>query len=74
MRWVIVSVGDVTDEMIENSAQTSRDTLRLSLDESKTILKWNGDTPTCFDGMTTYSHLEILEILDTSEWTEEEGE
>ena len=71
-KWVIVNVVDVTDEMIKNANQTSMDTLKKSLDDSKAILKWDGDTPSCFEGMTTYSHSEILEILNNSEWVEEE--
>ena len=71
-RWVIVNVSDITGEMIGNAIQSSIDTIRKSLDENKAILKWDGDTPSCFDGMTTYSHLEILEILNGSEWTEGE--
>ena len=65
--WVIVNVSDITDEMIENAIQSSRDTLRKSLDGSKAILKWDGDTPSCFDSMTTYSHSEIKTELAKSE-------
>ena len=68
--WVIVNVSDITDEMIENAIQSSRDTLRKSLDCSKAILKWDGDTPSCFDSMTTYSHSEIKTELAKSEWFE----
>ena len=67
--WVIVNVSDITDEMIENAIQSSRDTLRKSLDGSKAILKWDGSTPSCFDGMTTYTHSEILTDLAKSDWT-----
>jgi len=67
-KWVIVNVSDITDEMIFNAIQSSIDTLRKSLDGSKTILKWDGDTPSCFDGMTTYSHSEIVSILKEEEW------
>ena len=66
--WVIVNVSDITDEMIENAIQSSRDTLRKSLDGSKAILKWDGDTPSCFDGLTTYTHSEICTELAKSEW------
>ena len=66
-KWVILNVADVTDEMLSNSLEGK--ILRKSLDGIKTILKWDGDTPTCFDGMTTYSHSEILIELSTSEWT-----
>jgi len=68
-KWVIVNVSDITDEMIESAIQSSMDTLRKSLDGTKAILKWDGDTPTCFDGMTTYNHSEILTELAKSTWT-----
>ena len=69
--WVIVNVSDITDEMISNAMQTSMDTLRKSLDGNKAILKWDGDTPSCFDGMTTYTHSEILAELAKSDWCED---
>ena len=69
-KWVIINVVDITDEMIKVSIQSGRETLRKSLDGNKAILKWDGDTPFCFDGMTTYSHSEILEELRKSEWSE----
>ena len=69
-QWVIVNVSDITDEMIESAIQTSMSTLRKTLDGTKAILKWDGDTPTCFDGMTTYNHSEILTELAKSTWTE----
>tara|TARA_R100000152_G_C6719545_1_gene145760 strand:+ start:288 stop:521 length:234 start_codon:yes stop_codon:yes gene_type:complete len=70
-KWVIINISDVTDEMLENSIQTSADTLRQSLDGTKAILKWDGNTPDCFDGMTTYSHSEILTELAKSSWSED---
>ena len=70
-KWVIVNVSDITDEMIVNAIQSGMGSLRKSLDNSKAILKWDGDTPSCFDGMTTYSHSEIRTELAGSDWTEE---
>ena len=72
-KWVIVNISDITEEMIDSANQSSMDTLRKSLDGSKAILKWDGDTPTCFDGMTTYIHSEILTELAKSTWTEAEA-
>ena len=69
-KWVIVNVSDITEEMIDSAIQSSMDTLRKSLDGTQAILKWDGDTPTCFDGMTTYNHSEILTELAKSTWTE----
>jgi hypothetical protein len=71
-KWVIVNVSDITDEMIENAIQSSMNTLRKTNDGNKAILKWDGDTPSCFDGITTYSHSEILNILRGSDWTSDE--
>jgi len=71
-KWVIVNVSDITDEMIVSAMQTSMDTLRKTLDGSKAILKFDGDTPNCFDGLTTYNHTEILTELAKSAWTDEE--
>ena len=68
-KWVILAVSDITDDMIVSAIQTSMQTLRKSLDNSKAILKWDGDTPAVFDGMTTYNHSEILTELNKSEWT-----
>ena len=70
--WIIVNIDDVTDEMINNALQINLATLRKTLDGSKALLKWDGDTPSCFDGMTTYNHSEILTILNNSDWKEEE--
>ena len=71
-KWAIVNVSNITDEMIDSAIQTSMDTLRKTLDGSKAILKFNGDTPSCFEELTTYNHSEILTELAKSAWTEEE--
>ena len=70
-RWVIIDVSAITNEMITSAIQTSMDTLRKTLDNSKAVLKWEGDTPSVFNGMTTYNHSEILTELAKPEWTEE---
>ena len=65
--WVIINTDDVTDEMIKVSIQSGRETLRKSLDGSKAVLKWNGNTPSCFEGITIYNHSEVyLMIIETS--------
>jgi hypothetical protein len=48
--------------------------IRKSLDGSKGILKWKGEAPECINLLTTksqfYSHQEMFEIVNTSEWSE----
>ena len=74
-KWVIITLADYTDEQLEelvsNAIQSSSSTLRKSVDGTKAILKWDGDTPTVFNGMVTYNHTQILTTLATSEWTSE---
>ena len=70
-KWVIVTVSAITDDMIASAIQTSMDTLRKTLVNSKAILKWDGDTPSVFDGMTTYTHSEIKIELAKNIWTDE---
>jgi len=53
--------------------ETSIDTVRKSVDGTKTFVKWDGNIPECVQNLTTkqgpYTYTEILEILSTPEWT-----
>ena len=73
-KWVIITLASYTDEQLEelcsNAIQSGVGTLRKTLDGTKAILKWDGDTPDVFDGMTTYKHSEILTELAKSTWSE----
>ena len=57
--------------------ETSKDTVRKSVDETKTFVKWEGETaPSSVDALTTkegpYSYEQILNILTGSAWTPDE--
>ena len=77
-KYIIIDLEDITQDMIDDCIETSFDTLRLSLDELQTILKWNGETPASIVALdpqpTQYSYAEILAILNDPEngWIEEE--
>jgi len=62
----------VGNTYIDAAIESSKNTLRLSLDGTKTILKWDGETPEPFEGMETYTHSEILEELAGADWTSQE--
>ena len=54
--------------------ETSIETVRKSVDETKTFVKWDGEEiPQCVESLTTkegaYTYEEILIILSTTEWT-----
>ena len=53
--------------------ETSIDTVRKSIDQTKTFVKWEDEIPQCVVDLTTkegpYTYEEILTILATEEWT-----
>ena len=59
----------VGNTFIDAAIESSKDTLRLSVDGTKTILKWDNETPEPFEGMDTYTHAEILAELAGPDWT-----
>ena len=52
--------------------ETSVETVRKSINGEKTFVKWDGDVPSFVSNIVgaegLYTHIEILEILNTSEW------
>ena len=52
--------------------ETSAETVRKSVDETKTFVKWDYTIPQCVESLTTkegaYTYEEILIILSTPEW------
>lgn len=75
--FMIFNVSELGSVNFNEVLETSQNTVRKSVDETKTFVKWEGDdTPTSVDSLTTkegpYHYDEILTILATSEWTPDE--
>jgi hypothetical protein len=53
--------------------ETSAETVRVSVDGTKTFVKWDGSVPACIEQLTTksiyYTYTEIIDILATDEWS-----
>ena len=53
--------------------ETSEETVRKSVDKSKTFVKWTDEQPSFISNLVgsegPYTHEEIMEILSTEEWT-----
>jgi hypothetical protein len=53
--------------------ETSEETVRKSVDNSKTFVKWSDEQPLFISNLVgsegPYTHEEIMEILSTKEWT-----
>ena len=71
--YVIIDASDVASIDFDQVLETSADTLRYSLDNSKTFVKYEGNKPRFLYGKTAYTHSEILSILSGSDWTDPNG-
>ena len=75
---MIFNVSELPQIDFTQVLETSIDTVRKSVDETKTFVKWDGTTiPSSVDSLTTkegpYTYNEILDILATPEWTDLSG-
>jgi len=70
-KYVIINASEVDTVDFSQVHETSADTLRYSLDDSQTFVKFDGDTPSFLDGKTQYNHSQIRTILDGTDWSED---
>ena len=72
--FMIFSVTELDQIDFTQVLETSIDTVRKSVNELKTFVKWDGAMPECVSNLTTkegpYNYDEILQILSTPEWTD----
>jgi len=76
--WVIIPVTELGNVDFSEVCETSSDTVRRSVDEAQTFIKWDGsEMPPTITALVnkseTYTHEEILTILATEAWTDPEG-
>ena len=68
----IIDASEVSSVDFDQVLETSSDTLRYSLDGTKTFVKYEGTQPFFLLGKTEYTHEEILNILSGPDWTSDE--
>jgi len=70
--FIIFNVSELNKINFNEVLETSEDTVRKSIDLTKTFVKWNGNTPPCVQSLTTsegpYTYNQMLTILATPEW------
>lgn len=71
--YLIIPVSELSKVDFEQVCETSADTVRKSIDETKTFIKWDGEQPNFINILSNvdgpYTHNEIVEILNTEEWS-----
>lgn len=78
-QFMVFNVSELPQINFNEVLETSQDTVRKSIDGTKTFVKWDGDTiPPSVASLTTqegpYTYEEILGILVTPEWSEQREE
>jgi len=71
--FAIFSITEIDKINFSQVCETSADTVRKSVDSTKTFVKWDGETPPSVEALTTivgyYTYEEILEVLSGEEWS-----
>jgi hypothetical protein len=71
--FMIFNISELSNIDFTQVLETSIDTVRKSVDETKTFVKWDGAIPTSVEALLTkegpYTYEEILVILATEEWS-----
>ena len=71
--YMIFNINEIDDIDFSVVLETSAETVRKSVDGTKTFVKWEHEMPECVYNLETkegpYNHDEILEILSGQEWT-----
>ena len=63
MKYAILNTSDINTVDFSKVKQTDANSVRKTLDGSKFIVKFEGDTPDFLDGVTLYTNQEIIEIF-----------
>ena len=70
--FMIFNVSELGTIDFTQVLETSADTVRKSVDLTKTFVKWDGTMPDCVFNLTTkegpYTQEEMIAILETPEW------
>jgi hypothetical protein len=73
-KFIIFNVNELGLIDFTQVLETSEDTVRKSVDETKTFVKYDIPMPSSVAGLTTkskeYTYDEILQILQSTEWTD----
>jgi len=70
--YVIADTSEVSGFDFDQLIDINESYSRKSLDGSKILARFEGDTPSFLEGKTQYNQSEILAILATDEWTSDE--
>ena len=70
--YIIINMTEIGLVDFNSVLETSQSTVRISVDGTQTVLKWNGSEPSFVASLSSYdgpyTHSEILPIMATTAW------
>ena len=73
--YAIIAAGDIIEIDFNEIGESSQDTLRYSIDESKFVIKYNETPSFIADGsvtpLQTLTQQQAVELMKTSDWHEQ---
>lgn len=75
--FIIINVSEIDKINFDEVLETSGNTLRKSIDKTKTFIKWEGSEPSFLQELTTkqgpYTYNQMVAILNGSDWSGQEN-
>tara|TARA_R100000329_G_scaffold45148_1_gene42287 strand:+ start:2181 stop:2405 length:225 start_codon:yes stop_codon:yes gene_type:complete len=69
MNYTILNTEELDSVNFDEVLETSANTLRYNNTNTKFLLKFKGDTPAFLDNKVLYDYSDIMEILNSPDWT-----
>ena len=70
-KYAILESSEINSIDFSKVMETSKNTLRYSLDKSQSFVKFEGITPSFLGNKTLYNYDEIVDVLNGENWVEE---
>ena len=75
--FIIINVSEIDKINFDEVLETSGNTLRKSIDKTKTFIKWEGSEPSFLQELTTkqgpYTYNQMVAILNGNDWSGQEN-
>ena len=72
--YIIINMTEIGLVDFNSVLETSQATVRISVDGTQTVVKWDGSEPSFVANLSSYdgpyTHSEILTIMATAAWTD----
>lgn len=72
-KYLIIQTSEINLVNFNEVLETDAETMRLSVDGTKTFIKWDGEDPSFIGNLSNtegpYNYDQFMVVLDTPEWT-----